>query len=152
MRTAARAVATGLATTGVLAAGSVAVAVALGTGAGSASAAGRSSAPDVAELQDRLAQLQADTDGLTQEITATTAEIEKAQAAEKAEAAREAAAAASAGARQQVSQQRTVVRTKVVVRTVTKKQAPPTHTTTKASGSGKSGDDGDDGHEGGSDD
>ena len=152
-----RRIVTGIAAVGVLATGGVAVA----TGLTNAVASSTSSEPTVADLQERLAQLQSDTDGLNAEIGDAKATLATAKKAKDAEAATAAAArlaslraAAAAAAR---SSAPTAVRSaapaahhKTVVHRVTTKK-PVTHTTTGASGAPTSGDDSNE-SQGGSDD
>jgi Tfp pilus assembly protein FimV len=126
-----RLVATGLATTGVLATAGFAIASGL---ASSASANAVASEPTVAELQAQLAQLQADTHSLPSEVTAATKALELAKAQAAARAAAEARAAAwTAPVAHSSSTHRATPTHKVVVKKPTSKPTP--HTSTGASGS-----------------
>ena len=120
-----RRVVTGVATAGVVLTAGAAVAASLSSAQAGATAAD----PTVAELQDRLAQLQSDTAQLTGEVTAATtalhrAEVDRAARLDAVTKAARAAAAVhvtSAGPRAT-----TAARPRAV--------APATHTSTGASG------------------
>ena len=131
---------TGVAVAGVMLTGGVAVAA----GLSGAEAAPNATDPSVAALQDRLAQLQSDTDLLTGEVASATTELQKAQAAQAARvAAAERAARAAATAA-------STPRAAAPAAPRPKATTPTTHTSTGASGASS----GEDDHEssGGSDD